>query len=291
MSTIKISKDEAKRAHVWIKSAIGTPNRRQYPHKNIMFPYFRMYKSPYRARDSRTRKAFWPCVDKYPWHTHQKRWVKAEDLNIKFFAEFTNRDLNKKNLFETCHTLPLNGMNCLFWRPRYEHSYKFLSKQENTGDEASTENELAKKSEDLETPIEGAMEQKELQGENNRRVIQINNFYYIVTDKAKDDLYFYLKYITYTMRPFRGKMIGDIYLYDKKIRHNVSSEGIINGEWKYAFPHIPINAKVENMLMYSESTLQEKTQNIEVEDLVIVDKFTYRPPLPKSFSSATMKRK
>lgn len=290
MSTIKISKDEGKRARVWIKSAIGTPNRRQYPHKNIMFPYFRMYKSPYRARDSRTRKAFWPCVDKYPWHTHQKRWVKAEDLNIKFFAEFTNRDPDKKNLFETCHTLPLNGMNCLFWRPCYEHSHKFLSKQENTKDETSKEYKIEKHSEDSETPVEGVMEQKK-ESENGCRVIQINNFYYIVTDKAKDDLYFYLKYITYTMRPFRGKMIGDIYLYDKKIRHNVSSEGIINGEWKYAFPHIPINAKMQNMLMDSESALDGETQKVEVQDLVIVDKFTYRPPLPKLFSSTAVKLK
>lgn len=290
MSTIKISKDEGKRAHVWIKSAIGTPNRRQYPHKNIMFPYFRMYKSPYRARDSRTRKAFWPCVDKYPWHTHQKRWVKAEDLNVKFFAEFTNRDPSNKNLFETCHTLPLNGMNCLFWRPCYEHSHKCLSKQGNTRDETSKKYEVEKKSEDSGTPIEGVMKQKR-ESESGCRVIQINNFYYIVTDKSKDNLYFYLKYITYTMRPFRGKMLGDIYLYDKKIRHNVSSEGIINGEWKYAFPHIPINAKMENMLMDSESALQGKTQNVEVQDLVIVDKFTYRPPLPKPFSSALMKLK
>lgn len=286
MSTIKIHKEEAKQAHVWIKSAIGTPNRRQYPHKNIMYPYFRMYKSPYRARDSRTRKAFWPCVDKYPWHTHQKRWVKSENLNVQFFAEFTNRPPNRKNLFETCHTLPLNGLNCVFWRPCYEHSYKFLCKKNICDDDTRKDEIKANAEQEEETlPTENG-KKKIFPNKETFRVLQINNFYYIISDKAKNGLYFYLKYIAYTMRPFRGKIIGDIYLHDKKIRENVSSEGIINGEWKYSFPHISLHEKMKKDLMYYDESDIKRTSanNVGVEDLVIVDKFTYRPPLPNSYS-------
>ncbi|CRH01322.1 conserved Plasmodium protein, unknown function [Plasmodium relictum] len=299
MSSIKINKDESKRVHIWIKSAIGTPNRRQFKHKNIMYPYFRMYKSPYRARDSRTRQAFWPSVDKYPWHTHQKRWVKMEQLNIKFFSEFTNRSPNKKNLFETCHTLPFNGINCLFWNPIYINSHKFFMKKskksdENEEEKENTEHSGLQKEEKNDDEINSTSENKDYKIENkslvnnrdkNEKIIRINNFYYIVDNEVKNNIYFYLKYIKYTMRPFRGKVIGDLYLNEKKIRNNISTKGIINGEWKYSFPHIKINQKLANITLSGNLINEELEKNI-IENLVIVDKYTYRPPLPKCFSAS-----
>ncbi|VWU51402.1 conserved protein, unknown function [Hepatocystis sp. ex Piliocolobus tephrosceles] len=306
MSTIKINKNEGSRVHVWIKSAIGTPNRRQYKHKHIMYPYFPMYKSPYRARDSRTRKAYWPCVDKYPWHTHQKRWVDYENLNIKFFSEFTNKSPDKKNLFETCHTLPYNGINCLFWNPIYKNSYKFLSKKcksEEKEEQDETEGESVvdqtmedEKSQTVANNSNQIVANNSNQTEwNNHKAIKINNYYYIVESKVKNNIYFYLKFIKYSMRPFRGKMIGDIYLNGKKIRSNVSTKGIVYGEWKYSFPHIHIKHELNNAILTSHNTtLNDNTDkelktfdddnNNIINDLVVVDKYTYRPPLPKCFN-------
>ncbi|CRG94799.1 conserved Plasmodium protein, unknown function [Plasmodium gallinaceum] len=299
MSSIKINKDEGKRVHIWIKSAIGTPNRRQFKHKNIMYPYFRMYKSPYRARDSRTRQAFWPCVDKYPWHTHQKRWVKMEQLNIKFFSEFTNRPPNKKNLFEVCHTLPFNGINCLFWNPIYINSHKFFLKNCKKNDENEEEKECKEHNEDIEDKNDNELNMNSKENEvcnienkntvnnydENKKIIRICNFYYIVDKEVKNNVYFYLKYIKYTMRPFRGKIIGDLYLNERKIRDNISAKGIVNGEWKFSFPHIKVNQKVANITLNDNLINEELEKNI-IKNLVIVDKYTYRPPLPKCFSAS-----
>ncbi|SBT42449.1 conserved Plasmodium protein, unknown function [Plasmodium ovale wallikeri] len=312
MSTIKINKEEGKRVHVWIKSAIGTPNRRQFKHKNIMYPYFRMYKSPYRARDSRTRQAFWPCVDKYPWHTHQKRWVKSENLNIKFFSEFVNKPPSRRNLFETCHTLPFNGVNCLFWNPVYLNSQKFFLKKSKIGGEAKNEGdeqtegdaqiedaqiEEGDSTENKVYTLEKSANGGEAIGADERvdepsppskmnkdmKVIRINDFYYIVEKKVKNDLYFYLKYIKYTMRPFRGKILGDLYLNEKKIRSNISPKGIVNGEWKCSFPHVNIKQKLASVTLneYIPDTQQDDSN---ITNLVIADKYAYRPPLPKCFS-------
>ncbi|KJP88460.1 hypothetical protein AK88_01912 [Plasmodium fragile] len=283
--SIKIHKDESKRVHVWIRSAIGTPNRRQYKHKNIMYPYFRMYKSPYRARDSRTRQAFWPCVDKYPWHTHQKRWVKPEELNVKFFSEFVNKPPDKKNLFETCHTLPFNGVNCLFWNPIYLNSYKYsakCSKDKKTDEEDTGDEEMNKKNDvdGGEHPVEASTPMGDYA---NRKVIRINNFYYIVHSQAKKNLYFYLKCIRYSMRPFRGKIIGDLYMNERKIRSNISTNGIINGEWKYSFPHVKICEKCSDAML-DDTVAEEEPEGEILDQLVIADKYTYRPPLPKCFS-------
>ncbi|GAW82483.1 hypothetical protein, conserved [Plasmodium gonderi] len=274
--SIKINKDESKRVHVWIKSAIGTPNRRQYKHKNIMYPYFRMYKSPYRARDSRTRQAFWPCVDKYPWHTHQKRWIKSEELNIKFFSEFVLKPPDKKNLFETCHTLPFNGVNCLFWNPIYLNSHKFIMKSNHT-----------EKNDEVDSAEEKVIFHEE--GTNNeqkkQKVIIINNFHYIVDRQSKNNIYFYLKYIKYSMRPFRGKIIGDLYINEKKIRSNISTKGVVNGEWKYSFPHVKISHKIADITL-DDTIVDEQLGTNAQNDLVIADKYTYRPPLPKCFNGS-----
>ncbi|SOV83594.1 conserved Plasmodium protein, unknown function [Plasmodium sp. gorilla clade G3] len=299
MSSIKINKDESKRVHIWIKSAIGTPNRRQFKHKNIMYPYFRMYKSPYRARDSRTRQAFWPCVDKYPWHTHQKRWVNIDQLNIKFFSEFTNKEPSRKNLFETCHTLPFNGINCLFWNPIYLNSHKFFLKK-NKNDENGGEDNMEENDDVKENTIEGNDDVKEnaIEGyandnmnnhndlinqyNENKKVIKINDFHYIVDKDVKNNTYFYLKYIKYSMRPFRGKLVGDIYLNQTKIRHNISAKGFVNGEWKYSYPHININNKIEHISLNNNLTSNDIYSN-NINNLVVVDKYTYRPPLPQSY--------
>ncbi|ETB63124.1 hypothetical protein YYC_00708 [Plasmodium yoelii 17X] len=292
MSSIKINKDEGKRVHIWIKSAIGTPNRRQYKHKNIMYPYFRMYKSPYRARDSRTRQAFWPCVDKYPWHTHQKRWVKSDNLNVKFFAEFTNKPSNRKNLFETCHTLPFNGINCLFWNPIYFNSYKFILKNSKKEDKQDDNENLDEEGAEINNDIQGDTNNPNIniiQGEcnelQNKKIIRINNYYYIVEKEGKNNMYFHLKYIQYSMRPFRGKIIGDLYINDKKIRSNIAPKGAVNGEWKYAYPHIHINEKIANNTLNYTITDMQITDQI-IKNLVIADKNTYRPPLPKCFNQS-----
>lgn len=286
MSSIKINKEETKRVHVWIKSAIGTPNRRQFKHKNIMYPYFRMYKSPYRARDSRTRQAFWPSTEKYPWHTHQKRWVSKEELNVKFFAEFTNRSPDKKNLFEVCHTLPFHGLNCVFWRPLYSDSYKFTQKNEKTNHHNNID--ATEKVNDKDEEQMEVMETKD-----STRILRIHNFYYIVPEKVKDQQFFYLKYIRYTMRPFRGKMLGDLYWNHTKIREDISMKGRINGEWNYAFPHISIYKKIANLALNDSLEQEMMNENqrknidsISLEELVTADKYTYRPPLPKAYNTS-----
>ncbi|CAG9473695.1 unnamed protein product [Plasmodium vivax] len=283
--SIKINKDESKRVHVWIRSAIGTPNRRQYKHKNIMYPYFRMYKSPYRARDSRTRQAFWPCVDKYPWHTHQKRWVKPEELNVKFFSEFVNKPPDKKNLFETCHTLPFNGVNCLFWNPVYLNSHKYFAKRSKVKKQADTAEEDT--ADEEKQAVDGGEHPGEgpppMGGHANQKVIRINNFHYIVHSQAKNGLYFYLKCIRYSMRPFRGKIIGDLYMNERKIRSNISTNGIINGEWKYSFPHVKISEKFSDAAL-DDPVAGEESGGGVLAQLVIADKYTYRPPLPGCFS-------
>ncbi|EUD69318.1 hypothetical protein C922_00181 [Plasmodium inui San Antonio 1] len=286
--SIKINKDEGKRVHVWIRSAIGTPNRRQYKHKNIMYPYFRMYKSPYRARDSRTRQAFWPCVDKYPWHTHQKRWIKPEELNVKFFSEFVNKPPDRRNLFETCHTLPFNGVNCLFWNPVYLNSHKYFAKcskakQAEEEDIAEEQQEKKKDVDRGEPPVEGSTPMGSFQ---NKKVIRINNFHYIVDSQAKNSLYFYLKCVRYSMRPFRGKIIGDLYMNERKIRSSISPNGIINGEWKYSFPHVKISEKFSDAALDDPTGEEEPEGEEMLSQLVIADKYTYRPPLPRCFSGA-----
>ncbi|SBT80335.1 conserved Plasmodium protein, unknown function [Plasmodium malariae] len=220
--------------------------------------------------------------------------LSVKDLNIKFFSEYTNKPPNKKNLFETCHTLPFNGINCLFWNPIYLNSHKFFLKngtkkaqndeenkahngaQNEVQNEAQNERQILQQ--DMDRDDRALNEQKE-----NKKVIRINIFYYIVDNKAKIDVYFYLKHIKYTMRPFRGKIIGDLYLNENKIKSNISANGIINGEWKYCFPHIKMLDKLANITLSNNLVDADLDGNI-IESLVIVDKHTYRPPLPKCFN-------
>lgn len=51
---------------------------------------------------------------------HRKRWPKLDQLSMNFFAEFCHKEFSKRTLLETCHTLPLYGVGCKFWRTKEE---------------------------------------------------------------------------------------------------------------------------------------------------------------------------
>lgn len=47
---------------------------------------------------------------------YRKRWPKLSQIGAGFFAEFCQKDFQKRTLAETAHTLPLYGVGCKFWR-------------------------------------------------------------------------------------------------------------------------------------------------------------------------------
>jgi len=48
---------------------------------------------------------------------YRKRWPKKSTM--RFFAEFCLKEHGKRTLLETCHTIPLYGVGCKFWRSKH----------------------------------------------------------------------------------------------------------------------------------------------------------------------------
>lgn len=108
---------------------------------------------------------YWPEIEKYPWHSHQKRFPKPEDISISLFSEFVNRNIKIRTLFETLHPLPYNGVNCLVWK---EQRFEGSDKREDYS-----------------------------QSQLNVNYININGSYYRILKGAKNDMYYLIKGINY----------------------------------------------------------------------------------------------
>ncbi|AFZ78964.1 hypothetical protein BEWA_018050 [Theileria equi strain WA] len=188
----------ASKTRLHYHSAIGTHRLSPRPLKNILYPYHRNYKPVYRARNARTPSYYWPEIDKYPWHSHQKRFPAQESLGIEFFSEFVKRDERIRTLYETLHPLPLRGVNCLVWKP---------------------------------------VKYKESDSPANRKIIKINDLNYVVDEETRNNTYYLIKSIDYRLRPFKAKIIADLYMKDSLIKSNISPVGSVRGIWRYSFPY------------------------------------------------------
>ncbi|XP_952627.1 uncharacterized protein TA14725 [Theileria annulata] len=201
---IKSASSTGSKIRIHYHSAIGTHRLKPRPLKNILYPYYRNYKPVYRARNPRTPLYYWPEIDKYPWHSHQKRYVNLEDITITLFSEFLRRNKSLITLYELLHTLPLNGVGCLCWKPE---KYK-----RNT-------------------------ETNENKDSNGKIIFKIDEFDYVINTPSKNNQYFLIKNVKYTTRPFRAKVLADLYLGDKLIKKDVSPIGSVRGVWEYSFPY------------------------------------------------------
>ncbi|ORM41803.1 uncharacterized protein BXIN_0594 [Babesia sp. Xinjiang] len=177
---------------------------------------------------------YWPSIDKYPWHSHQKRFPKAEDIGISLFSEFARRESKVRTLFETLHPLPLHGVNCLVWKttrcgapaPKPTDDSKGLTEEfKGEGTDGTT----------------GA--------ERRYRIIKVNENYYLMDAAIRNNVCYVIKRIEFKLRPFKAKVIADMYMDGATetgsnnvttaslLRQNVSPLGSIRGEWRWSPPY------------------------------------------------------
>ncbi|KAK1443963.1 hypothetical protein BgAZ_208390 [Babesia gibsoni] len=200
---------------IYYHSAIGTHRLQPRPLKNILYPYYRHYKPVYRARNPRTPNYYWPPIDKYPWHSHQKRFPRVDDISISLFSEFCNRSPAVKTLFEALHPLPLHGVNCLFWKtPKGEWR-------------PNAKGHLEDKDED------GAVSREDI----DQRILKISDSYYLVDMHVRNDACYLIKHVDFRLRPFKAVVVSDLYVGGKLIRENVSPIGSVRGEWRWSIPY------------------------------------------------------
>ncbi|GFE55122.1 hypothetical protein BaOVIS_025260 [Babesia ovis] len=213
---------------IYYHSAIGTHRLQPRPLKNILYPYYRQYKPVYRARNPRTPNYYWPDIDKYPWHSHQKRFPKAADIGISIFSEFAQRDPKVRTLFETLHPLPLHGVNCLVWKPMRDKKHRVSPADETHSDK-------------------GAIEAN-IEAQGRQRITKVNGCYYVTDANMRNNICYVIKHVDYKLRPFKAKVVADMYITggmgtnDTKepvitttlLRRNVSPLGSIRGEWRWS---------------------------------------------------------
>ncbi|UKJ90112.2 hypothetical protein MACJ_001040 [Theileria orientalis] len=186
-------------------SAIGTHRLRAKPLNSILYPYYRQYKSLYRSINTRTPSYFWPDVDKYPWHSHQKRFHSPEAIRMTIFSEYLRRKRIQITLMELLHTLPLHGINSLCWKknkranPAYNHPEQYPTTE-------------------------------------STRVLKVNGFDYMVDADAQNDQYFHVRSVNHTIRPFRARVKGDLYIGENLVKQDISPVGSVRGVWKHAYP-------------------------------------------------------
>nr|BAN65695.1 conserved hypothetical protein [Babesia bovis] len=247
---------------IYYHSAIGTHRLQPRPLKNILYPYYRQYKPVYRARNPRTPNYYWPDIDKYPWHSHQKRFPKPEDISVTIFSEFCNRDPKIKTLFETLHPLPLHGVNCLVWKP-----------ERGRADSLSQESKSSSNSDDdvSDTLIETS-------GHGTRKcVTKANGHYYITDTNMRNNVCYLIKHVDYKLRPFKAKVTADMYIIGRSgeskhtqitaslLRENISPVGSIRGEWRWSPPYVPEGCNVHEPIPFNS--------------LKVKDTHLYRPEL------------
>ncbi|GIX63515.1 uncharacterized protein BcabD6B2_29500 [Babesia caballi] len=202
---------------------------------------------------------YWPSIDKYPWHSHQKRFPKPEDIGVELFSEFARRDRKVRTLFEALHPLPLHGVNCLFWKRERRSTGVASDPDEGTsgpqGEDVSYEKNLLE-------PAEA------------QRITKVNGRYYITDKTARNNVCYLIKRVDFKLRPFKAKVLADLYTVGgaeaggrnaaaaRLLRENVSPVGSVRGEWRWSLPH-----RVEE-----PSALNE----VAAEDLELHDRRLYR---------------
>lgn len=213
-------------------SAIGTHRLQPRPLKNILYPFYRHYKPVYRARNSRTPLYYWPQIDKYPWHSHQKRFPRPENIGISLFSEFARRNPAIRTLFETLHPLPLHGVNCLFWKTeRKNNAEKTQSSHEGPKEQATSPKASSEP---------GA----------HKKFLNVKGTYYVVDKCVRNDACYLIKHVDFKLRPFKAKVVADLYMDGRLMRENVTPIGAIRGEWRWSLPYtIRPGLKVDTISM------------------------------------------
>ncbi|CDR93818.1 hypothetical protein, conserved [Babesia bigemina] len=211
---------------IYYHSAIGTHRLHPRPLKNILYPYYWQYKPVYRARNPRTPQYYWPSIDKYPWHSHQKRFPKPEDITISIFSDFARREPQIRTLFETLHPLPLHGVNCLLWKTDRRSANENYRNVHNDGHSDSS-----------------------CSSTDTGRVVSVNGKFYVTDMVTRNNLCYMVKHVQFKLRPFKARVLADLYAVGEAnggrcdvatatlLRQNVSPVGSVRGEWRWSPPY------------------------------------------------------